>query len=261
MILLCSFKDTPDPWRDRRHGECQLHANLHLLDEILSVDGSVLFKVLGNVRVSFQQYNLPKYVSEARAWEEVFKSFCGQAEKIAFRNCLSNQDHLKLSEEELFLGTSNIANKIERSEYELLFRARTEMSENVQRLRREIKYPNPNDILDSDEDDDQDGVGDADQGSDSDWTDSPVGNSVWSQASRDESPPLVANTISSVEVVKRAYSAAYYALDVLLDNEYAPYGTRLYAFVCVDLLLSTIRNNGLWQEYSPSGLKQGPHSP
>ncbi len=224
------------------------------------MDGSVLIRILRQVRICFPQLCLRPPECASEAWEEVFKSFCGQVERIAFRNCLSNKDHLKLSEEELFLGTSGIANKIERSEYDLLFRARTEISENVQRLRREIKYANSDDALDSDEDDEQDGAGDDEEASDLGRADSPAGNSVWGQASGDELLPLATDTMSSINVVKRAYSAAYYALDVLMDNEYAPYGTRLYAFVCIDLLLSTIRSKGWWQD-SSGELERGPHSP
>lgn len=42
-------------------------------------------------------------------------------------------------------------------------------------------------------------------------------------------------------IIKRAFNACQYALQRLMDSETVPYGLRLFAYVALDVLLSTIR--------------------
>jgi hypothetical protein len=215
--------------------------------------------------------------------------FCTQAEKIAYRNSLSLQDHLHLLEEELFVGTSGTAGKIDHGDMELLHRARTQMSEIVRTLRREIK-----DLKSEDEDSDDDDFDDEGEdgaihnavkkeedipdyhggrngaGVKSEEDQKPLFTSPSGAKEKDEDDDIVeiprpANVPSAAPLspshfdeadeeiqeiqrpdkhlitIRRAYNACHYALDVLSNSQKAPFGTRLFALVAMELLLSIIK--------------------
>lgn len=81
------------------------------------------------------------------------EDFCDQAQKIASRNCPARADHLRLLEEELFLGTLLMSQKLDHADLDLMHRARSQISEQVVTLRREIKDLRPGDEDYDDEDD------------------------------------------------------------------------------------------------------------
>ena len=271
----------------------------------------MLFKVLENVRLRYPQLGLdpPARAYVEKKWSTHMTVFCTQAEKIAYRNSLSLQDHLHLLEEELFVGTSGTAGKIDHGDMELLHRARTQTSEIVRTLRREIK-----DLKSEDEDSDDDDFGDegeegatsnamkqedlshdhldpgnamvkseenqgmppgsltedrkplpkpafeAEDEEDSDIVEirrppSSPGNSSSRTRNDDEEIQEIERPDRHSVTIRRAFNACHYALDVLSKSQRAPFGTRLFALVAIELLLSVIKTKISRME---SSLTKGP---
>lgn len=234
------------------------------------MDASVLYKILQAVRDRFPEYEFSppsavqaqarRYISLAyrqpfnpkhsclfgqMEWRDPLQGFTKQAEKIAFRNSPSNQN--RLLEEELFLGVSGVPGKLERSDDELVHRAKQEMSEIVVALRREIMGVGQEEAeYEADEDEDLDELERRivdEEGSLDGWGDDQSDASASSPAS----PPPPPSRRSSEEDAKRmraiyrSYNAVHYAFDVLSAEGKEPFGTRLFGLVALETLLSLIK--------------------
>lgn len=198
-----------------------------------SVDASVLYKILQEVehRYAEHDFQVPTFASTQEIWERDFLAFCNECKKVAFRNTLSRRDEHKLCEEELFLATNGSTSKVEAGEKEMMHRVKTQMQVLVDDLRRNISpkrrrrwETRSDDVVVKNESDDED--------EDADYRDAHI-------KEEEESAPEPLMDWLTLSI-GRAFSAAYHSLHKL-EEDNPPFGTRLFAYTAVSLLLSLLR--------------------
>ncbi|KAF9034492.1 RdRP-domain-containing protein [Hymenopellis radicata] len=105
-----------------------------------NVDASVLCKILKAVDTTYHQLPFGSWTPKRSAfvWKAYAMVFCSECEKIAYRNSLSRREDHRLGEEELAVGTTGSL-RVESAEYDLMHRARTQMSDLTRKMRVHIK--------------------------------------------------------------------------------------------------------------------------